>query len=361
MEKKVVKLGVVGLNRGRDIVWNVWGHCNDFVLRAICDKNPKRLADGKKFFEEQLGAKDFLCFDNLDDLLASDIDAVLIATDATLHTPQAIKALNAGKHVISEIPAINSVEEAKMLTEAVKAHPELKYMAAENCCFWAFIDSWKKMHDAGKFGDVAYAESEYLHGTHPDNFEPLPENYWRKSYNAIKYITHNLGPLLYILDDRCVSVSCIEPDVRYNPYKTGAENGVALFRTAKGRAIRIFIGFGVFVGFDHNFALFGTRGSIHTDRSKPYKEAHSFAKMYDIPGTFNETMEIPVTTAYDKKISSTGHGGADTVMMQEFFKCIINDTKPPIDVDLAIAMSIPGIYAHESALKGGQLVEIPEI
>ncbi len=71
MEKKIVKLGVVGLNRGRDVVWNVWGHSNDFVLRAICDKDPKRLADGKKFFED-LGAKDFLCFDNLEDSI--DID-----------------------------------------------------------------------------------------------------------------------------------------------------------------------------------------------------------------------------------------------------------------------------------------------
>lgn len=353
-----VRLGVVGLNRGRDVVSSVWGDPM-FELTAICDKNPDRLSAGKAHFEK-LGAKDLFCTTDMDALLATDIDAVLIATDATLHTPQVIRALDAGKHVISEIPIINSVEEAHELKKAVLAHPELKYMCGENCCFWAFIDAWKKMFDAGKFGEVAYAESEYLHSSDPNTFAPLPEGYWRASYNAIKYLTHNLGPLLYILDDRCVSVSCIEPEVRYNPYKTGAENGIALFRTAKGRAIRIFIGFGVYVGFDHNFALYGTKGSIQTDKTKPYKVAHSFAKMQEIPGTFEEHMEIPITTSYDKK-ATVGHGGADAKMMQAFFKCILEDTPPPIGVDLGIAMAIPGIYAHESALNGGKMIEIPEI
>ena len=122
----------------------------------------------------------------------------------------------------------------------------------------------------------------------------------------------------------------------------------------------IFIGFGVYVGFDHNFALYGTKGSILTDKTKPYKEAHSFAKMYDTPGTFEEAMEIPLGTSYSKK-NLSGHGGADSKMMHEFFRCILEDTKPPIDVDLGIAMAIPGIYAHESAMNGGALVEIPEI
>jgi predicted dehydrogenase len=358
MESKKIKMGIVGLNRGKDVITTTWGDPL-FTLTAICDKNPDRLKEGKKHFEK-LGAENLFSTTDLDELLRSDIDAVLIATDATLHTPQVIKALEAGKHVISEIPTVNSIEEARQLKAAVMAHPRQKYMCAENCCFWAFIDSWKKMHDAGRFGEVVYAESEYLHASEPDTFVPLPDGYWRASYNAIKYLTHNLGPLLYILDDRCVSVSCIEPPMRYNPYKSGSENGIALFRTAKGRAIRIFIGFGVYVGFDHNFALYGTKGSILTDKTKPYKEAHSFAKMYDTPGTFEEAMEIPLGTSYSKK-NLSGHGGADSKMMHEFFRCILEDTKPPIDVDLGIAMAIPGIYAHESAMNGGALVEIPEI
>ena len=357
MEKKVVKIGVVGMRRGRDVISNVVDDEN-IVLRAICDKDPDRLASAKKYFEEERHVKDLLCFDSLEDILASDIDAVYLATDATLHAGHAILAMEAGKHVISEIPAIDSIEDARKLKEAANAHPNVKYMVGENCCYWEFIQTWKKMYDDGKFGQAVYAESEYLHAgditkINPDDYKKA---HWRHSYNAIKYLTHNLGPLLYIMNDRCVSVTCMEPDVRYNPYKTGAETGVALFKTAKGAVIRILICFGAYVGFDHNFRICGTLGSIETDNIANLVDATSYAKLAEIPGTFEAKMEIPVRLG---ERNAAGHGGADAKMMRAFVDCIINDTKPPLDIDLGIAMSIPGIYAHESALQGGMPIEIP--
>ena len=357
MEKKVVKIGVVGMRRGRDVISNVVDDEN-IVLRAICDKDPDRLASAKKYFEEERHVKDLLCFDSLEDILTSDIDAVYLATDATLHAGHAILAMEAGKHVISEIPAIDSIEDARKLKDAVNAHPEVKYMVGENCCYWEFIQTWKRMYDDGKFGQAVYAESEYLHAgditkINPDDYKKA---HWRHSYNAIKYLTHNLGPLLYIMNDRCVSVTCMEPDVRYNPYKTGAETGVALFKTAKGAVIRILICFGAYVGFDHNFRICGTMGSIETDNTANLVDATSFAKLAEIPGTIEEKMEIPVRLG---ERNAAGHGGADAKMMRAFVDCILNDTKPPLDIDLGIAMSIPGIYAHESAIQGGMPIEIP--
>lgn len=361
MADRIVKLGVVGLRRGLQVVSEIVGDEN-VQIRAICDKNPERLEEARRYFVEERGLKDVLCFEKLEDILASDIDAVYIATDATLHTPQAIQALNAGKHVISEIPAMDSVEEAKQLKAAVKAHPELKYMVGENCCYWAFIQAWKEMFDNGQFGEAVYAEGEYLHAADVTKLKEADylSNHWRKSYNAIKYLTHNLGPLLYIMDDRCVSVTCLEPDIRYNPYKTGKECGVALFKTAKGAVIRILINFGSYVGFDHNFSLMGTRGYVATDRVEPLNTAESYAKLASIPGSFEKMINIPVTLKNPGEAEG-GHGGADAKMMRAFVQCIIDDTNPPLDVDLGIQMSIPGIYAHESALQGGMPIEIPEI
>jgi predicted dehydrogenase len=270
-------------------------------------------------------------------------------------------ALEAGKHVLSEIPSIETLEEVKILRDAVKAHPELKYMAGENCFYWHFIQEWKKMYEEGRFGEILYAESEYLHAAHPDEIKPYnPENHWRRYNPAITYLTHNLGPLLYIMDDYCVSVSCMAPDAaRYNQYSKGDENGIAIFKTAKGAVIRIFIGFGMYVGYDHNFALYGTKGSILTDKVKPLEEAHSFAKLYDVPDTFEKFQEIPI------KLSETddvyGHGGVDAKMIRDFIKCIIEDTDPPIDVEMGIRISLPGIIANESAKRGGELLQIPVV
>lgn len=359
MENKVLKLGVVGLKRGAYVAWTVIKDTN-VVIRAIADTDPAVLKHCKEDYERQ-GVKDLLCFDSIEGLLASDVDAVFIATDKPLHTRHTVMALEAGKHVLSEIPVIETLEEAKILRDAVKAHPELKYMAAENCFYWDFIETWKKMYEDGKFGDVLYAESEYLHATHPDELKPYePENHWRRFNPAITYLTHNLGPLLYILNDRCVSVSCMVPTSgKYNPYRDENDNGIAIFRTAKGAVIRILIGFGMYVDYDHNFALYGTKGTILTDKTTPIEQAHSFAKMYEIPGTFKKFFEIPV------KLSKTddiyGHGGVDSRMIRDFIRCVLEDTEPPIDVDMGIRISLPGIIAAESAKRGGELLEIPEI
>lgn len=362
MQNKVIKLGVAGLKRGRSIVTDILGEQN-VVLHAICDKNEAILADAKEFFQNQKKLSDLLVFDSLEEMLKSDIDAVIIATDAPLHTQHSIMALEAGKHVLSEIPVAFTIEEARELKKAVKAHPELKYMVGENCCFWAFIESWKQMREKGMFGEVVYAEGEYLHSGDPANFDPAkcPDTHWRTTLDAIRYSTHQLGPLLYIMDDECVSVSCMEPAAKYNPYKKGAENGIAIFRTKKGAVIRVFICFGAYVGGgENNYALYGTRGSIDTGTKTDYTHGYSYAKLSDIPGTLYKKIEIPVGYSLPGEQAS-GHGGADGKMVRAFVKCILEDSEPPIDIDRGLQMSIPGIIAHESAVQGGVLMDIPDI
>ncbi len=357
MENKIVKLGVLGLGRGSYLANEVIGE-KGVKLTAICDHNPEILAAAVEQFKDVEGLQ---VFDNFDDFIKADIDAVVVATEAVKHVPFVVKIMNAGKHVLSEIPTVNSIEEAKLLKATVKAHPELKYMAGENCCYWAFIQMWKKMFEEGKFGEIVYAESEYFHAEDYREIKPYTDGHWRSYNPAIKYITHNLGPLLYIMDDKVVSVTCMESDIKYNPYNYGPQTGVALFKTAKGAIIRIIICFGAYVGMDHNFRLVGTRGTIETDMDKPLDDAHSFARLSDVPGSMDGKIDIPVTLKFPGESASTGHGGADKKMMMAFINCILEDTAPPIDVDMGIRMSLAGIYAHESAVNGSVPVEINDI
>ena len=364
-EKKIVKFGIVGLGRGLTVMKCIAADDN-VEIRAICDIKHEMVEKAKKELVEVRGVPEdqLLCFDNYDEMLEkADIDAVFIATDAVYHVPFVIKAMEHGLHVCSEIPAVNSLEEAKLLRKTVKAHPELKYMAAECCCWWGFIDLYKKMYDKGEFGDIVYAESCYLHSEDYKNFRPedFPKEHWRQYNPAIKYLTHNLGPLLYIMDDYCVSVTCMEPDVVYNPYRVRPQNGVALFKTAKGAVIRILIIFDAFVENDYNFTLIGTRGTIETDNIKHYDDAYSYARLDSFPGSLNKKLESPVNVKYrDEKVVEGGHGGSDTKMMRAFVKSIVDDTPVPIDVDLSIRMALPGIIAVESAEKGGEPVMIPD-
>ena len=189
-----------------------------------------------------------------------------------------------------------------------------------------------------------------------ENYDP---EHWRSYNSPVKYLTHNLGPLLYIMEDECVSVSAMQPDAIYNPYISKPQNAVALFKTKKGAVIRILISFGTYCNLDHKFRIMGTRGTIETDNVKNLSSAHSFARFSDVQGSIEQKIELPVT------ISSFGddgiHGGADKKMMLDFIDIVLNDKKVVLDVDFAINISLPGIIAQQSIEKGGKLLEIPEI
>lgn len=359
MEQKIVRLGVVGLIRGKVVVTDVIGDRN-VVIRAIADKNPEVLEKCKEDFAS-MGVEDLHVYADIAELLADDtVDAVFIATDKPYHTRHAIMALEAGKHVLSEIPAVGSLEEARALRAAVAAHPHLKYMVAENCIYWPFVSAWRDMIREGRVGEVVYAEGEYLHaGIPPTAPDPKQAGHWRTRLFAIEYLTHSLGPLLYMLDDRCVSVTCMEPEEnKHRPWREGKELGVALFRTEKGGLIRILICFGACTGMAHNFTLFGTRGTLRTDATAPLAEAHTFATFADTPTSLSAPIEIPVGLWYEG--AHGAHGGCDRKMMREFLRCVAEDLPSPLDVDFGIRISLPGVIAHASAEAGSACLPIPD-
>ena len=54
----------------------------------------------------------------------------------------------------------------------------------------------------------------------------------------------------------------------------------------------------------------------------------------------------------------TGHGNSHTFLSHEFVQSIIEDRHPSVNVWEAVAYTAPGLVAHESALKGGQVMKI---
>jgi hypothetical protein len=57
-------------------------------------------------------------------------------------------------------------------------------------------------------------------------------------------------------------------------------------------------------------------------------------------------------------VSGGGHGGSHGHLMNEFVTAILEDRKPLVDVAQALNMTVAGIVAHQSALKGGELLKI---
>ena len=55
-----------------------------------------------------------------------------------------------------------------------------------------------------------------------------------------------------------------------------------------------------------------------------------------------------------------GHGGSHGYLMNEFVESILLNRKPLVDVSQSLAMTVGGIVAHQSALKDGELMKIPQ-
>lgn len=362
-ETKKVKLGCIGLGPRGAGLYKMATLLNNVELYAVCDQNEETLAKFKHTMEVEKNVQGIQYFNNIEDFLKSDVEAVIVATHVSTHSDISIQCMDAGKHVLCEIPNISSFEEATKLGKAVKAHPELKFMVAENCCFWAFINSWKTMYEEGLLGDVVYAESDYIH-PHEGEFDRNPDGSvkmtWRSYLTSIHYLTHNLGPLLYILDDTCDEISGFIPG--FNPIEEAhpaPPNGVIMVKTKKGVLIKIFIGFGVHHTCRHNFEMYGSKGSLEYRRRKETQEPGSLGYFKSIPNTKGEVV-IPAFDGYPGA-SEEGHGGADPKMMQAFVDCIINDTKPPLDIEFGINIALPGLIGEESFKNGGKTIKMPSV
>ncbi|HBO0353809.1 TPA: Gfo/Idh/MocA family oxidoreductase [Pseudomonas aeruginosa] len=70
-------------------------------------------------FAQERGVAHY-CTDLADALARDDVDAVILATPTQLHAAQAIQCLEAGKHVMVEIPMADNIEDARRLVETQK-------------------------------------------------------------------------------------------------------------------------------------------------------------------------------------------------------------------------------------------------
>ena len=55
----------------------------------------------------------------------------------------------------------------------------------------------------------------------------------------------------------------------------------------------------------------------------------------------------------------SGHGRAHPFITNEFVTALVEDREPATNIYEALAYCVPGIVAHQSSLKGGKQLKIP--
>lgn len=355
--KRRIKLGIWGLGRGLSF-FQCCSLLNIDVV-AGCDYNEAMRKDFSRF------CPDAFVTDDIDEFLKQDLDAVVVATFCPAHADDAIKCLKAGKHVISEVTAFHTMAEGVRLVEEVEKSG-LVYNLAENYPFTAantwLANRWKE----GLFGDLMYAEYEYVHECRSlaytyINGQPVqpghtPHN-WRSWLNFHYYCTHSLGPVMVITGTRPVRVQafpCKPTIAGYLQTEKSESMGSmtpSMIVMSNGAVVRNLMGAGT--NDSHAARLWGTRGASEI--------GHDGLRLrLGASGGSPAGLVKPEWEGLGEIAAQTGHGGGDFWTLYYFAREILTGEKGPFDIYGAADVTIPGILARRSSLNGGQPYDVPD-
>ena len=355
---KPIRVGVIGVGRGQSFA----SGATDLVgmkLVALCDTWKDRLASvGKRY-----GVATYTDYDKF---LEHDMDAVILANYFHQHAPFAIKALRAGKHVMSETAANTTIAEGVALCREVE-RSGLTYMFAENYPFTVFNMEMRRLYRAGEIGEVTYAEGEYNHPMSPgDRMAISPgSKHWRLWIPSTYYCTHALAPLMYITDTMPVkvnglSIACREMDAL--TCRHGDPGSVILCRMNNGSVFRIF---GLIMpGHSNWYRVHGARGAMEITRGPGYFGPGLVRVWHEEwdrkPGQDLERVYQPEWPEHGDLARRAGHGGGDFWTNFHFAEAIRTGRPPFLDVYRGVAMSSVGILAWKSALQDGAPFDVPD-
>ncbi|MHB8995070.1 MAG: Gfo/Idh/MocA family protein [Armatimonadota bacterium] len=347
-----LRVGIAGLRRGAGVA-NVFLHHKECEVVAGCDLN----ADLAKQWTSDHNVPHW--FDDYSKFCEADLDAILVATPAPVHVPCVVEAMENGKHVLSEVPACYDLQQARELVDVVEK-TGLKYMFAENMCYYAWVQTYRDMIHRGDLGEIVYAEGEYIHDLGGLMFDKDGNKTWRTKLPPIMYPTHDLGPILQIMQDRVVTAVGMHTGCRKRPEIGNIDMEVGIFKTAKGNVIKQLCGFSVAKEPAHHwFCIYGTEGQIESPRTPTGKHLMYTEHIPNLQGSIELPLSATHTGAPPEALG--GHGTSEYYMVNDFVRCILDDTKPAIDVYEGLDQTLPGICAHMSAEQGSIPVEVPDL
>ncbi len=368
--ERKLKVGVVGIGRGRSIMRYANSGTKQCELVAICDIWEEGLERMKADMEKQ--GKVLGYYTEFEEFLKHDMDVVCLANYATDHAPLAVKALDAGFHVMSECLPAQTMAEAVALVEAVERSGK-KYCFLENGCYFPGVLELQRLYKEGAIGEFEYGEGEYLHnceGIWTELTHGGEPNHWRNQMYTSFYCTHSIGPLISVTGLRPTAVVGVQLPNTDRMRNMGRKGGLAALEI-----IRLNNG-GVFKSvhgelYSHSlwWTFYGNKGRMETCREDMQMgdAGRVCMDVFKVPGDYDDptnhvTMSYIPVDKFSKRAKAFGHSGADFYTLWNAMEYIRgNEEAKIIDVYQAIDMWIPGLFAHFSALEGSKELAIPDL
>lgn len=367
---KKMRIGIAGGRFGATFQWHLHPDC---VVAAVTDLHEDRRNHLKK-----LNRCD-KAYPSLEEMVKDpDLDAIAVFTDGTLHFQHAILCLEHGKHVISAVPAVmahtvaEGLDQAHRLFEKVNS-TGLTYMMAETSYWQQRTISVRKMYQAGELGEIVSCDSDYLHPGISVLAGTAEKPTWRYGAVPMFYPTHCTAHLISITHERLTEVSCNgwgneHPILKKNAFANNPFwNETAHFRTDKGNPFRVRIWWDGPFWNTESASWYGTKMSLPATGEKwspsteVGKDDAGFAHVEAKKSAFDITEWWKTDMLPEPLRVRSGHDGSHPFITHEFIDALKHNRRPAVDISEALAYTVPGIIAHQSALKDGESLKIPQI
>ena len=347
---KKVRVGIAGYGVCTfGAVFSFQDHPNVEVVAAT-DLDPERC---KKLAQVVHAKRTYPSAEEMIDKEGKNMDAVFIATDAPSHADLVLRALDRGYHVCSAVPSLwgeEQLDRAPKMIEAVKKSG-LVYALFETTAFRPQCIAMRRIYEAGGFGVLAYTEGEYFHLKDPKH--PIGSyNGWRIASPPQYYATHSNGFYTCMTHKAFTEVTCVGtrgtlPEYSKNRYGNPFASEVAFYNTEEGGSARMTRAANL-PGYSGELGrCFGTKGCFRNDR---FAGDNSIVKNLKL-----------IRTGLPPGVKNNGHhGGSHPYLTDDFLRAIlVPGHKVCVDVATALNTTVSGVYAHLSALKGGETLKIP--
>jgi predicted dehydrogenase len=381
---KKINIALVGLGFGGAFA-DIYKHHPNVGTIGLYDINKDRVSATLSWMsQDDNSSATIKIYDSFEEILKDGtVDAVHLVTPIPQHEEQTVKVLESGKHCACTVPMAISLEGIKRITEAVRKSGK-NYMMMETTLYTYQFFYIKEMIKSGKLGRI-----QFMRGSHYQDMANWP-GYWM-GLPPMYYGTHAIGPMVALSNSRIKRVNCFGSGTmeewltkQYgNPFPVESalfefENGLkgeatrSLFETARTYQEGLFV-YGSDASFEWGFAD-NDNPYVSTAMSAENGKRGGWCKVdkVQMPNYHKylpqEIQRFTVGGNYDPLNpqdslmvgAGGGHHGSHPHLVHEFVMSIIENRKPWIDENLGGNITAAGICAHESAMKNGVAIEVPE-
>lgn len=290
-------------------------------------------------------------YKSIDEVMSDpEVDAVVVCTATKYHSEIAIKALNAGKHVLCEKPMASTAAEAKEMVEAAQKNGK-KLMISHNQRLYAPHMKAKELIESGAIGKVlTFRTFLGIRGPEYSSVNKTTNNWYFSKKHAGRGVVSDVGShrvdlMRYFFGD-------VKKVFAYTPtldkkYPDGNlidldDNAMTIMQLENGIVGLLVTSWTSYSGNDRMTQVFGTEGvlTIYGENYPVMIETRSGEKInYELGETASQ--DVVLITEIDKT----------------FIECIINDTEPFVTGNDGLAV-IKIIEAMVKSNQTGQWVEV---